>query len=128
VKLFVEAALLAGGIMSWGLKPRGRSWLLGGLAAALVFDAVCAVPGILVQRETQVVMSEMMPKLMAAQQGRNAPPAMNDFMSGFMSAVGIASTIFVLVWLAAKVIFYAFGIRYLRKPDVRALFAHPEAG
>jgi hypothetical protein len=128
VKVFVEAALLAGGLMSWGLKPRGRSWLLGGLCAATVFDAAYVVPTVLVQRETQAVMSEMMPKLMAAQQGRNAPPGMNDFMSGFMSVVGIASTIVALVWLAGKVLFYMLGIRYLRKPEVRALFAQPEAG
>jgi hypothetical protein len=126
VKIFVEGALLAGAIMSWGLKPRGRSWLLGGLVAAILFEAIHVVPTILIQRETQVVMSEMMPKMMAAQQGPNAPPpGMNNLMSGMFSAIGILSLIFALVWLAAKVIFYVFGMRYLCKPDVRALFAPP---
>ena len=33
--------------------------------------------------------------------------------------------IVALGWLVAKVVFFAIGIRYLRKPDVRALFATP---
>jgi len=126
VKLVVEAALLAGAIMSLGLKPRGRAWLLGGLIAALVFETINAVPMFLIQRETQLVMSEMMPRMMAAQPGANrAPAGFTDFFSTFFSAIGFVAVAVALVWLAAKLIFCAFGITYLRRPDLRALFAPP---
>ena len=122
-KLFVEAALLAGAIMTLGLKPRGRSWLQGALCAAIVLESISIVPGILITRETQAVMTEMMPKAMAAQQGPNAPAGINDFMSTFFSAIGIVSLIIALGWLVAKLVFYVLGIRYLRQPEVQAPFA-----
>lgn len=126
VKIIVEAALLAGAIMSLGLKPRGRSWLLGALVAAIVFEAIHAVPVLLIQRETQLLMSEMMPRMMEAQQGpHKAPPGLTDFMSTFFSAIGFATIIVAVGWLVAKIIFCAFGIRYLRQPGMRALFAPP---
>jgi hypothetical protein len=121
VKLCVEAAILIGAIMTLGLKPRGRSWLLAGLIAALVLESIQVVPGIMVQSETFAMMREMVP----VQQGANAPPGMNDFMTVFFSAIGIGTIVMTLGWLAAKFIFYVIGIRYLRKPAVAALFALP---
>lgn len=124
IKIFVEAALLIAAIMSLGLKIRGRSWLLAALFAATVFEVIYVVPAILIQRETQAVMSEMMPKLMDAQQGANkAPPGLNNVMSTFFSAVGVAAIVFALVWLAAKLAFYVYGIKYLNLPEVVSLFA-----
>jgi hypothetical protein len=128
VKIVVEAALLTGAIMSLRLNPRGRSWLRGALLAAILFEAVYAVPVILIQRESQAVMSEMMPKVLEAQQGANKQlPGMNDVMSTFFSAVGIFSMIFALGWLAAKIVFCALSLRYLRKPEIQALFEPPAA-
>jgi hypothetical protein len=123
VKIVVEAALLAGAIMSLKLKPRGRSWLRGALIAALVFEAIYAVPVILMQRETRAVMSEMMPKVMEAQQGANrAPPGVNDVMSTFFSAIGVVSMIVAVGWVVAKIVFYVLSLRCLGKPEVLALF------
>jgi hypothetical protein len=123
LKLFVEAALLIGAIMSLGLKPHGRTWLLAGLIAALVLESIQIVPGIMIQSETFAVMREMMP----LQQGPNGPPpGANEFVKVFFSAIGIGSMIIALGWLAAKFVFYVIGIRYLRKPELVALFAVPE--
>jgi hypothetical protein len=125
-KMFVEAALLVGALMAWGLKPRGWSWLHGALIAALVFEIIHTIPVLMLQRETQSVMSEMMTKTMATQRGGNAPPpGVENFMSAMMSAVGFMSMVFALVWLGAKIAFYALGVRYLRKREVVALFAVP---
>jgi hypothetical protein len=96
--------------------------LVGGEVRPGGLTSVC-VPGILIQRETQAVMTEMMPKAMAAQQGPNAPPGMDNFMTTFFRAIGIVSLIIALVWLVAKFVLYVLGIRYLRQPDVRELFA-----
>jgi hypothetical protein len=126
VKLVVDAALLVGALLAWGLKPRGWSWLHGALIAAIVFEAVQAVPVLIVQRETQAITNDMMAKMMAAQQGPNGPPpGMQNFMSGMTSAISVMSMIFALAWLGAKFVFYVLGIRYLRKREVVALFAVP---
>src|SRR6185295_10464230 len=121
LKVLVEAALLAGAIMALGLKPSGRSWLLGALAAAIILESIQAVPTFLIQRETQAITAEMMPRIMAA---NGAPPG--DGMSSVMSGIGTVSLIFGLVWLVIKIVLCALGIRYLRKPDIEALFT-PEA-
>jgi hypothetical protein len=126
VKIVVDAVLLVGALLAWGLKPRGWSWLHGALIAAIIFEAVQAVPVLMVQRETQAITNEMMTKMMAAQRGGiNPPPGMQNFMSGMTSAISIMSMIYALGWLAVKLVFYVFGIRYLRKREVVALFAVP---
>jgi hypothetical protein len=126
VKMLVEAALLVGALMAWGLKPRGWSWLHGALIAAIIFEAIQAIPVLMLQRETQSVMSEMMTKTIVQQRGGNAPPpGVENLMSGMMSAIGVMSMVFALFWLGAKLVFYVLGVRYLRKREVVALFAVP---
>jgi hypothetical protein len=126
VKIVVDAALLVGALLAWGLKPRGWSWLHGALIAAIVFEVVQAVPTLMVQREYQAITNEMMTKMMTAQRaGINPPPGMQNFMSGMTSAISIMSMVYALGWLTGKLIFYAFGIRYLRKREVVTLFAVP---
>jgi hypothetical protein len=49
-------------------------------------------------------------------------------MSSIFSAAGILSLVFIFLWLAGKLVFYVVGIRYLRKPGTRALFAAPASG
>jgi hypothetical protein len=124
VKIVVESGLLAGAMMALGLKPCGRSWLRGALIAVIVFEVIYAVPVFLIQRDTQLVMSEMLPKMMEAQQGANrAPAGMNDFMSAFASAISVVAIVMGAGWLTAKIVFCALGVRYLGKPALRALFA-----
>jgi hypothetical protein len=124
LKIVVDAALLIGALLAWGLRPRGWSWLYGALIAAIIFEVVQTVPTVMVQREYQAITNEMMVKMMAAQQGGSGPPpGMQNFMSGMTSAISIMTIVFALVWLAGKIVFYVLGIRYLRKREVVALFA-----
>ncbi len=126
VKIIVESVLLAAAIMSLKLMPRGRSWLLGALVAAIVFEFIYVVPTILINRETQAVMSEMTPRMLGAQQGANGlPPGAKAIFSIVLSVITTATIVFAVVWLTTKVVFFVFGIRYLRKPEVVALFAPP---
>ncbi len=123
LKVAIESILLAGAIMSWGLKPRGRSWLLTALLAAIVVESLQIVPMMIMQRETFAVMSEFMPKMIAAQPHADQQPAgMGNFMSTASSALGYVSMIVAVGWLTAKIVYYAFAIRYLRKPSVAAVF------
>jgi hypothetical protein len=123
-KIAIEFALLAGAIMSWGLKPRGRSWLLYAIVAALVLESLQMIPTIMIQRETFALMGEYMPKMMAAQPGaQNMPSGMGDAMATGASVAGIFSMVFAIAWLLMKIVYYAISIGYLRKPAVVALFS-----
>lgn len=122
-KVAVEIVILAGAIMSWGLKPRGRSWLRAGLIAAIVVESLQIVPTLKMQHETFEVMGEFMPKMLAAQPGaQNHPAGMGGVMSTMSTAMGIVSMIIAVGWLAAKLVYYVLSIRYLRKPSIVALF------
>ena len=121
LKFLVEAALLIGGIMALGYKPTGRSLLSKALIGALILECIQYVPTFMIQRETQAITAELMPKIMAAQ-GGNAAPAGFD-MTAMMSGLGTVMLAFGLVWLIIKVVLYILGLRYLATPKMDALFA-----
>jgi hypothetical protein len=126
VQLAVAGSLLAGGILSLQLRPFGRTLLLSAFIAAIVFELVRLFPTIEVQRATQAVMAEYMPKLMRAQapQG-NQPQGMDEAMGGIMTMAGVVGMVFSLGMLAVKGVFYLVGIVYLCKSSVAALFVPP---
>jgi len=76
----------------------------------------------MIQKETQVVTAELMPQIMAAQQGANAVPPGFD-MSAMMSGIGTVALVLGLFWLIAKIVVYILGIRYLRDSKVMQLFS-----
>src|SRR5262249_12318973 len=122
-KLLVEVALVVGAIMSLLLKAPGRSLLMGALIAAVIIECVMAVPSMMVRRDTQAVMADLMPKILAAQRAPNGPPPGIGDMSRVFSGMGTITMVFSLGWLAVKIILYILGINYLRKPKIVALFS-----
>ena len=121
LKILVEGALLIGAIMTLRFKASGRSLLAGALLAALILESILFVPTFMVQRESQAAAAELMPQIMAAQGGQNGPPAGVD-MSSMMSGIGAATLVLGLVWLVAKIVLYILGMKYLKRPNVMALF------
>lgn len=121
LKILIEGALLIGGIMAIRLKGSGRSLLASVLLAALIFEAIQFVPKYMVTRDTQAAVAELMPQIMAAQQGANQMPPGLD-MSSMMSGIGTVTLALGLVWLAVKIVLYLLATRYLRRPDIVALF------
>jgi hypothetical protein len=119
-KILVEGALLIGGIMTLGLKLSGKSLLAGALIAAAILETIQFVPRTMMARETQAVVAELMPQVMAAQGARGTPPGID--MSTMMSGVGTVTTILGVCWLVIKIVLYVLGIRYLRRPDIASLF------
>jgi hypothetical protein len=75
----------------------------------------------MMQRETQAAVADLMPQIMAAQQGARGMPAGFD-MSSVMNGVGTVTLIFGLFWLVAKIVLYVLGTKYLRRPDIESLF------
>jgi hypothetical protein len=121
VKILVEGALLIGSIMTLGLKLSGKSMLAGALIAAAILETIQFVPRAMMQRETQAAVADLMPQIMAAQQGARGMPAGFD-MSSVMNGVGTVTLIFGLFWLVAKIVLYVLGTKYLRRPDIESLF------
>ena len=122
LRILVEGALLIGGIMALSIKATGRTLLVNGLIAAAILESISFVPRYMIQKETQVVTAELMPQIMAAQQGANAVPPGFD-MSAMMSGIGTVALVLGLFWLIAKIVVYILGIRYLRDSKVMQLFS-----
>jgi hypothetical protein len=121
VKILVEGALLIGSIMTLGLKLSGKSMLAGALIAAAILESILFVPKTMMQRETQVALADLMPQVMSAQQGANGMPSGFD-MSSMMNGIGTVTLVFGIFWLALKIVLYVLGTKYLRRPDIEALF------
>ena len=122
-KLGVEAVLLVGGILSLKLKARGRSLIVGALFGALIVESILVVPRIMMQREIQATMAEVMPTIMAAApNSEQLPPGFNAGMSSMFAGVGAITAYSAVAWVLIKVVIYLIGINYLRKPQTVALF------
>jgi len=120
VKLLVEGALLIGSIMTLGFKLSGKSMLAGALVAAAILETIQFVPSAMMKRETQAAVADLMPQIMAAQGARGMPAGFD--MSSMMNGIGTVTLVFGLFWLAAKIVLYVLGTKYLRRPDIEALF------
>jgi len=121
VKILVEGALLIGSIMTLGFKLSGKSMLAGALIGAGILESIMFVPRAMMQRETQAAVADLLPQIMAAQQGARGMPAGFD-MSSIMNGVGTVTLVFGLFWLVVKIVLYVLGTKYLRRPDIEALF------
>jgi len=127
--LFVAGGLLAGGIITLGIKPAGRRLLIGAFAVAVVFEVLRAVFHVFMQIEMAAVMSDSMSRIMEATSPAGAPGAdQAATIAAVATQVGVFVGIaFTCVYVLAKLIFYAVGIHYLRRPNVQRLFGQTEA-
>ena len=124
--LVVALMLLVGGIQSLRLAAAGRTILLTGCGLAIGFDLAAFVVKAMMQLESTSLLARHMPRIMEASGNRLPPGATN------MASATAQITIFVgigisLIWLIAKLVYYAIAIRQLRKPEIRQLFASPFA-
>jgi hypothetical protein len=120
-KILVEGALLIGAIMTLGFKLTGKSMLAGALIAAAILESIQFIPRTMMQRDTSAALADLMPQIMAAQQGARGMPAGFD-MSAMMNGIGTVTLVFGFFWLVAKIVLYVLGTKYLRRPDIEALF------
>ena len=118
VKILVEGALLIGSIMALGFKLSGKSLLAGALIAAAILEIIQFIPATMMRRETQAAVADLMPQIMAGARGM---PAGFD-MSSMMNGLATVTLVFGVFWLIVKIVLYVLGIKYLRRPDIEALF------
>ncbi len=114
----LASAMLAGGIMALNRTPRARTLLITVFAVALLFEISRSAVQVFMQWEMAAVMSDWLPRMMEASAPANGPNAQQAAALGMVIAkagimVGLA---FQLIFSLAKLIYYAVGWSYLRRP------------
>jgi hypothetical protein len=123
VNLFLGTSLFIGGILVLQFKPKGRTFLAAVFVATILFEIARTPVHVYMQREVVTVMSNSMPRMMnaiPAKDGSNA--AVAEGMATMMKVGTLAMIVFMVAFGLAKVIFYAIGVRYLGRPQIRRLF------
>ena len=117
----LAASMLAGGIMGLNRSGKARTLLMTVFAVAILFEVSRSILYVFIQCETAAVMSDMMPKMMGASAPANGPNVQEAAALG--ATIAKASIMvgldFGLIFSLAKLIYYAVGWSYLRRPAVR---------
>jgi hypothetical protein len=121
-QLAVAVALLRGGIRAMGIHESGRSLLRWACGVAIAFE-LCRLPvNVLLQLENMAIMEDYFPRVMQS----SAPGAQGDQIAEFTSMLTKFSTILGWVvmagWFLLKMAFFGVALRYLGKPEVKALY------
>jgi hypothetical protein len=116
LNLIASSLLLAAGILLLRTSRTAPPLFVAAVAANVFVDIGGAVIGVLVQMDMQSVMQNM---FSGAAMG---DPQMDRMFDGIMKASGWTGVCFAAVWVALKLGYYLWGVIYLRKPEVRALF------
>ena len=117
LNLIASSLLLAAGILLLRTSRTGPTLFVAAVAANAFVDIGGTVIGVLVQMDMQEVMRGMFD---TASMG---DPQMDRFLDGIMKASSWTGLCFTAVWVGLKLGYYLWGVLYLRKPAVRALFA-----
>jgi hypothetical protein len=128
-RLAVAVALLVGGVMSLNLKPMGRTVLLLACTAGILYElGVGVLLQSLINMEMSAAMNsffesivETLPK---GQAGGPPPELFLNIMKGSI----IFSFAIQYVFAAIKIAFYLWGLLYLQREAIRALFDAQQPG
>ncbi len=126
LRIAVATALLVGGIQCLGLKAAGRQLLVLACGAAVLFEIGFAVLQSLVNMEMMTAFNGFMENFLQTmpQQPGGPPPGM---LMSIMRGSMIAGFVIQYLIAAVKVAFYAWGILFLQRPAIKALFGQPAA-
>jgi hypothetical protein len=120
LNLLASLGLLIGAILLVRWSPSAPTLFLAAAVASIVADVAAGTLGIVIQLETSEIMREYMTSVSSVDP--NMPQGMDRTMGAVMDASANVGICFGLLWVLAKLAYYVFGIVYLRKPAVRALF------
>lgn len=122
-RLFVASCLLAGGILTLRLRPQGRRILLVAFSVGIVFELAQIWPMVtdipFTQRMTRLSL-QVHQKQMTGQ-GQNADDSA-AFARVLLKAMAALQVAMMSGMLLAKGGFYGFGLWYLTRPRIAALF------
>jgi hypothetical protein len=124
-RVVVAAALVAGGIMSLSMKPSGRTVLLVACGAGVLYElGVGVLLQSLINMEITAAMNAYIESLAETlQKGQGG-----EFIVNFMQWAIMFGFVVQYVFAAIKIAFYLWGLLYLQREAIRALFDAPGPG
>jgi hypothetical protein len=120
LRVVVCGLLLVGGIRCLHMSEQGRKLLIIACATALVFDLLQAILQMVITVENMTVMNEFMETM--ATRTQNGPKELEAVMKAVSSFIRFFSLGLICIMALAKIGFYIFGVVYLQKPQIMALF------
>lgn len=121
---FVTALLLLiGGLRSLGLAEPGRKLLIIACGVALAFELAHAILQSVIMMEMMTAVNSFVEGMLGSiPKGKNTPPGFNNMMQTVVRGSIIAQLVIMFLLVLAKAGLYLFGLVYLQKPHIRALF------
>jgi len=120
---FVAATLLlAGGLWCLGLREMGRKLLIVGCAVALLFEIGHTILQSFVMMDTMTAVNSFAEKMGASMQQGNNAPNIGGFMKWYMSAIMVVQIVVMYGLSLLKAALFTFGLIYLQRTHIKALF------
>jgi hypothetical protein len=117
----VALLLLLGGIRALGMSEGGRQLLLVAFGVALPFELVHAILQTIIMLENMTAMHGFAEAL-SNEMPKDGPPQLENFIETVMQGTLIASLVFMYLWTLLKCGLYLWGLLYLRRDRIKALF------
>jgi hypothetical protein len=120
---FIAAVLLlVGGLLCLSLKEQGRKILIFACALALLFELTNSIVQSFMMLDMMTAMNSFAEKLQSSMPQADAPPGLNRMVGWWMRAVMVFQFILIYLFSLAKAAVYLFGVIYLQKQHIKALF------
>jgi len=124
-RVVVGALLVLGGVRSLGLHESGRKLLILACAVALVFDTLQTILQSIMTMENMTIVNSYLEVMTGKTSG--VPANMEAIVQVISSILRFFAIALIYVIALAKIALYVFGLVYLRKPLVIALFRNSSA-
>jgi hypothetical protein len=123
-RFVVALLLLIGGIRTLSMVEPGRKLLLIACSVAIVFELAFSILQSIISLDTMTIVNEYVVKMTATMPQNGNGPDMSQILPTVVRASVIASLVFAYLISLAKIGLYIFGLVYLRKPHIVALFTN----
>ena len=125
LRVVVASLLVYGGIQALSLKANGRTVLLAAFATGLVFEVFTGVLQSFMNIEMNAAMNAYFEGIVGAMPAQGPG---SEVMLSIMRMSMVFGYIFQYFTTFAKIAFYVFGLVYLRRPQIVALFRNSATG
>ena len=121
-RFVVAGLLLLGGLRCLGLSEGGRKLLIVACAVALLFEVSRAIIQSVIYLENLTAMNSAVERFQSSLAKGNSPPGMQAVMKWTIRVSTVLPIVMAYVLGILKSAMFVFGLMYLRKPHIKALF------
>jgi hypothetical protein len=123
IRFFVALLLLVAGIRALALNERGRKLLLMACAVALTFELLSAIlQSFLVMENLTITNSYIENITNSMPKDKRDAARIAALVQTISRAIGVVVLVITGIVILLKIALYAFGLIYLQKPHIQALF------